>query len=121
MTQTAIALYEFFSSFGIPAFVEYTEPDGTPAPYITYELAEPDWKSRHPLHARVWYRSTSFTEIAQKVDEIRYAIGEGVSIKTESGAVYLWVDDNWTQFQPMEGDTTLKCAYLSLIIACYTN
>lgn len=121
MTQTAQALYAFFSSFGIPAFVEYTEPDNTPAPYITYELTEPDWRGRALFHARVWYRSTSFTEIAAKVDEIRAALGEGVSIATNSGAVYLWADDNWAQFQPMEGDPTLKCAYLSFISLAETN
>lgn len=121
MTQTAQALYAFFSSFTIPAFVEYTEPDGTPAPYVTYELVEPDWRGRTMLHARVWYRSTSFVEIAQKVDEIRDALGEGIGIPTNTGAVYLWADDNWAQFQPMEGDPTLKCAYLSLIIEAHTN
>lgn len=120
MTQTAQALYSFFSGFEIPAFVESTEPDGTPAPYITYELASPDWRENMAIHARVWYRSTSFAEIAAKVDEIGAAIGEGISIKTESGAVYLWRDENFAQFQPMAGDTTLKCAYLSLIIQANT-
>lgn len=121
MTQTAQALYAFFSSFNIPAYVEYTEPDNAPAPYITYELAEPDWRGRASIHARVWYRDTSFVAIAQKVDAISAAIGEGISISTDSGAVYLWRDDNWAQFQPMEGDPTLKCAYLSLIIQAHTN
>lgn len=122
MTQTATALYTFFSAFDIPAFVESTEPDGTPAPYITYELLNPDWRSNGaPIHARVWYRSTSFVEIAHKVDEIAAAIGEGISIKTNSGAVYLWRDENWAQFQPFEGDPTLKCAYLSLIIQANTD
>ena len=121
MTQTAQALYAFFSAFQIPAYVESTEPDGALPPYITYELTEPDWRGRASFHARVWYRSTSFSEIAAKVDEIRAALGEGVSIATESGAVYLWADDNWAQFQPMDGDPTLKCAYLSLIIQANTN
>lgn len=121
MTQTATALYTFFSSFGIPAYVEYTEPDNAPAPYITYELVDPDWLGQAPIHARIWYRDTSFTAIAGKVDEIKAALGPGVSIKTESGAVYLWPDDNFAQFQPMEGDPTLKCAFLSLIIQAITN
>lgn len=121
MTQTAQALYWFFNGFGIPAFVEYTEPDDEKPPYITYELAEPDWRGKSPIHARVWYRSTSFAGIAATVDAIRAALGEGVSIQTPSGAVYLWADDNWAQFQPMEGDPTLKCAYLSLIVQAATN
>ena len=121
MTQTAMALYAFFSGFGIPAYVEYTEPDNAPPPYITYELTEPEWGESLPLHARVWYRSTSFVEVAGTVDAISAAIGEGASLKTESGAVYLWKDNNWAQFQPMQGDPTLKCAYLSLMIQANTN
>ena len=121
MKQTAQALYAFFSSFTIPAFVEYTEPDNEPAPYITYELAEPEWRGQMPIHARVWYRSTNFVDIAEKVDEIGAAIGEGISIPTASGAVYLWKDTNWAQFQPMEGDPTLKCAYLTLIFEAHTD
>lgn len=121
MTQTATALYTFFSSFGIPSYVEYTEPDNAPAPYITYELVYPDWLGQAPIHARIWYRDTSFTAIAGKVDEIKAALGPGVSIKTESGAVYLWPDDNFAQIQPFDGDPTLKCAFLSLIIQAITN
>ena len=121
MTQTAQALYSFFRAFMIPAYVDSTEPDGALPPYITYELISPDWRANQtPIHARVWYRDTSFAAIAAKVDEIRAALGEGVSIATESGAVYLWADDNWAQIQPMEGDPTLKCAYLSLIMQANT-
>ena len=120
MTQTAIALYTFFSSFGIPAYVESTEPDNAPAPYITYELAEPDWRGSHALHARVWYRDTSFTAITAKVDEIREALGEGVGVTTDSGMICLFADDDFCQFIPMEGDPTLKSAYLSLILQAYT-
>ena len=121
MTQTTIALYTFFSSFGIPAFVEETIPDDVSAPYITYELAEPDWRGSSALHARVWYKDRSFVAVAQKVDEIRNALGEGVSIPTESGVVYLYADDNWAQFMPMAGDPKLKCAYLSFVLQAYTE
>lgn len=121
MTQTAQALYSFFNNFDIPAYVESTEPDDSPLPYITYELLEPDWRGKGMIHARVWYRSTSFVQIAEKVDEIRAFLGEGLSVRTDSGAVYLWADDNWAQFMPMEGDPTLKCAYLSLVIQAHTN
>ena len=121
MTQTAIALYTFFSAFGIPAFVENTEPDKTPAPYITYELAEPDWRGSHALHARIWYRSTSFTEICEKVDEIREALGEGISIPTHHRAASGSADDDWANFPPIHVYPTLKCAYLSLVMQAHTR
>ena len=42
MRDTAAALYTFFSSFGIPAYVEYNVPDNAALPYITYELRDPE-------------------------------------------------------------------------------
>ena len=54
MLDTAQALYRFFSSFGIPAFVENNVPDEMPVngqlvqvqpPYITYQLREPESKT----------------------------------------------------------------------------
>lgn len=119
MTQTAQALYSFFSSFGIPAYTEYSMPDEAAMPYITYELAEPYWKGKMAIHARIWYRRPSFTEVSAKVDEIREALGEGVSIQTNNGAVYLFPDDNFVQFMPQE-DPSIKCAYLSFIIHAET-
>ena len=54
MTNTAKALYQFFSGFGIPAYVEYAPPDNAQLPYITYQLIEPDWDDGGTFYARVW-------------------------------------------------------------------
>lgn len=121
MTDTAKALYQFFSSFGLPAFVEYNVPDDATLPYITYQLIEPRWQDLATMYARVWYRSASFTEINAKVDEIVQAIGEGVSLPTEHGAVYLSPGSPYRQYQPMEGDYTLKVVYINLIIHAITT
>lgn len=115
MTETAQALYLFFSAFNLPAYTEFSMPDDAVMPYITYELAEPHWKSRTMIHARVWFRSVSFVEISNVIDRIKAAIGEGISIPTDSGVVYLFPDDNFAQFMPQE-DPSIKCAYLSFIV-----
>ena len=120
MTQTAQALYAFFSSFSIPAYSENTEPDNAAPPYITYELVEPEWRENMSFHATLWYRDTSFAAISAKVDQIRDALGEGISIKTQSGAVYLWRDTHFAQIESMDGDPTLKRGYLSLIMQANT-
>ena len=121
------ALYGFFSAFGIPAWPEESVPlyDDTGAktalPYITVQLIAPDWRAdARPFYARVWYRDKSYDAICAKVDEIRAAIGEGVSIPTEHGAVYIAAADTFCQFQPYPGDTTLKCAYLSMTLSNHT-
>ena len=115
------ALERFFSGFSIPAYPEDNVPIRDPAtgektapPYLTVQLNAPSWHGAAPFYARLWYRSDSYEEICAKVDEIAAAIGEGVSLPTRHGAVYVYKDDNFCQFQPYPGDTTLKCAYLSM-------
>lgn len=121
MTNTAIALYQFFSGFGLEAFIENNVPEEAQLPYITYQLVEPDWLDSATIYARVWYRSTSFVAINAKVDEIRASIGEGTCLTTENGAVYLFKGSPFAQYMPMEGDDTLKVVYLNLIIHAITS
>lgn len=116
MTETAKALYQFFSGFTIPAYVEYSPPENAVLPYITYQVVEPDFGVTVPFYARVWYRGTSFEAINAKVDQIRSAIGRGAQVPTQNGAIWIYRDDQFAQNMPMEGDDTLKCVYLSMQI-----
>ena len=121
MTNTATALYQFFSGFGLDAYLEYDVPADAQLPYITYQLIEPDWDDSGTFYARVWYRSPRIDAINAKVDEIKNAIGEGVSIRAPGGAVYLTKGTPFVQFQPMEGDDMLKVAYLNFNIHAITT
>ena len=121
MTNTAKALYQFFSGFGLPAYVEYSPPEDAALPYITYQVVEPGWRESATLFARVWYRSTSYVDINAKIDQITAAVKEGVNIPTPGGAVYLAMGSPWGQNQPMEGDDTLKVVYLTFIINAITT
>lgn len=115
MNGTAKGLYQFWSGFGIPAYPEYAVPDDATLPYITYELAQPNWRDSSPYYARVWYRDTSYVDITQKVDEISSEIGEGKRIVLDDGYMYLFKDSTFIQFQPVEDEDNLKVAYLQLI------
>jgi hypothetical protein len=114
MRATATALYSFWSSFGIPAYVEGYVPDDAVEPYITYELKKPNWTSLTVTTTRVWYRDTSYIGITGKVDEIGERIGEGVLISCGEGFLQLFKDDEFVQFQPYEADDSVKVAYLSM-------
>lgn len=114
ITKIVTALYNFFSGFTIPAYAEDSVPDDATLPYITYQIAVPEWENPVTLYARVWYRSASFEGISAKVGEIDEAIGEGVCVPVEGGAVYLYKETPFTQFMPQTGDLTLKCMYLSM-------
>lgn len=118
MKDTAAALYGFFSSFGLPAYVENNVPDNAALPYITYELKEPEPGERASMTARVWYMDTGFAAITEKVDEIKEAVRYGASIPTDTGAVWIWPDNPFCQFQPPD-EPKIKIAYLLLIIGAY--
>ena len=121
MTQTAKALYKLWSSFGIPAYVEYHIPDDSALPYITYELTEPHWQGQAAIRARVWYRDDTYKNINAKCDEISQYIGDGLTIPTESGMIAVFKDQAFIQFQPYEDEMGVKVAYLSLILQAYTT
>jgi hypothetical protein len=123
MTEVAEALYSFFSSFEIPAYVEEIIPDDAQLPYITYRLVDPAWGEQVSLPARIWYKDTKLTSINAKSADIKQAIGQGKSIKTKSGFVTIFADTNFAQYQPYdsEGQSNVKVVYLSLILEAYTR
>ena len=130
MTDTAKALYAFFSGFGLPAFTEYDVPDEFPdehgvmqkvkPPYITYQVVEPDWMDSAPLYARIWFRDTGYVAINAVADAIKEAVGGGITLPTENGFVMLTKGTPFMQNMPMEGDDTLKVVYLLLSVMAFT-
>lgn len=116
MNGIAETLYAFWSSFGVPAYVEgYVPDDETSNLYITYSLIQPEWRTQGLHYARVWSRSTSYQQITQLLEEITYAIGEGRSFKLDNGFVVIFKDSQFIQFQQSD-DVDWKIAYISMII-----
>lgn len=89
----AQALQQFWSSFDLLAIDEqsaYDEGMELPSKYITYEVQMSDFGEPLQLSASVWYYSTSWMEITQKVNEIAESIGYGGKmIKVDGG--YVWI------------------------------
>lgn len=120
MRQTAKALYDFWSSFGIRAFPEDQLPDDLNSepielPYITYQIAKPDWRAQASTYAKVYFHDTSYEDITQTIDNIESRIGEGVMLPTDGGFLLLFKDNNFCQMTPT-GDPAVKMAYLSLVL-----
>lgn len=116
MRNTANALYEFFSGFGIPAYLQDTLPDNVQMPYITYELMEPEALSTAFFNASLWYKDTSLDAILRKADEIGETIGMGgIGLHTEDGVIRLYRGDKFVQIMSDPNPET-KRAYLSMII-----
>lgn len=122
MRNSALALYEFFSSFGIPAYVQNTIPDNAQMPYITYELVEPEPFSYSYMRANVWYRDTSYSAITAKCDQIKAAIGWGASLKTDNGFIALYRETG-TPFAQIMSDPNpeTKRVLLTMSVMCNTD
>lgn len=89
----AQALQQFWSSFNLLAIDEqsaYDEGMELPSKYITYEVQMSNFGEPLQLSASLWYYSTSWMEITQKVNEIAESIGYGGKmIKVDGG--YVWI------------------------------
>lgn len=119
MINTAQALYEFWSSFGLPAYTEGTIPDELVLPYITYSLVETEPLEAGTHYAKVYYRSTSNEALLRKVDDILATIGDkGCRINCQGGYVVLRKATPTVQLMDDE-NPELRFAYINLQINCY--
>lgn len=86
----AQSLNSFWNSFGIPAYDENTVPEEIEMPYITYEISTDSLGNTLSLAASLWYRTTSWTAINQKADEIAKDLEtERLPIQIDNG--YVWI------------------------------
>lgn len=85
------ALGRFWSSFGIPAYDQYTVPDEAEMPYITYSSSEAEFGYAVPLTASVWYQSYSWEDITLKTYEIFKKISPGGTLlNTDDGKIWIY-------------------------------
>lgn len=118
MTETARALYEFWSGFGIPAFSAGSVPVEQDLPYITYSLVETEPLEPSTHYAQVWYRSKSNAALLAKVDEIKQDLGDGVLIACDGGYISLRPITPFAQLM-VDVQPDVKYAYLNMQINCY--
>lgn len=124
MINTARALQEFWSGFGVPAYTADTvpdeQPDGTPTqpPYITYSLTESESLEAATHYAQVWFRGTGNQWILSKVDEIKAAIGDGVRIDCDGGCVVIRPSTPFVQLM-VDAVPENRYAYINMQINCY--
>lgn len=120
MEETSKAFYQFYNSFGIPAFVEYNVPSKSSLPYITYTLEKEDFLQNGLQQVRVWYKSTSFKEINIMVDKILNKIGDACRLPLKNGQIVIYKGSPLVQYQPSD-DESIKIAYINLEISYLFN
>jgi len=106
---TAEVLYNFWSSFGLPAYDENTVPDSAIVPYITYETSDDFFGEDRSLSAILWYRSPSWVAITEKEQEIAEYIGRGGRmLAVDGGALWIKRGRPWAQRMPETSDRMIR-------------
>lgn len=95
-------LNQFWNSFGVPAYDNYTVPDDAAFPRITYDVTVNDFGIPTSLFASIWDRNTSWGRITELAHEIDSRLSEGGQmVSYEDGA--LWIKKG-NPFQQRMGD-----------------
>ena len=119
----AVAIYQFWNSFGIKAYEENTvidaDEEGNPVeptfPYITYQLVTDSFDREVAATASLWYRGESWTAITAKTEEISAHIGLGGKIiKCDGGHIWIKRGQPFAQNMGDENDDLIKRKYLNL-------
>lgn len=97
------ALQKFWSSFGLPAYDQYTVPHDAKMPYITYSDSESDFGVPVAMTGSLWYRSQSWEAITLKAYDIAHAISLGGRvIPIDDGKLWIY---RGTPFMQRMADT----------------
>ena len=120
MYQAAVALKNFFSGFGIPAYTQDSVPEEVTLPYITYTLPAPEWNQKASLQALIWDRTKSNSRIIQLADRIAAELGDqGKKISFTGGYLVIHPETPLVQIQVDQTNPDYRYAYLNLSINSY--
>ena len=128
MTKAA-AIHAFWNGFGLKAFeenyVKDADEDGNPIepkmPYITYQLVTDSFDREVAATASIWYRSTGWTAINAKTEEIaRFIGGGGCLLDCDSGFIWLKRGTPFAQNMGDESDDLIKRKYINVTVEYMT-
>lgn len=110
------ALETFWSSFGLPAYDQYTVPGDAVLPYLTYEDVTDSIGTVVHMTASLWYRDRSWTAISQKAQEIADAITAmyPITLPLDTGRLYLTRGTPWAQRMIEPDDSGVRRVILNL-------
>lgn len=116
------ALYQFFKSFGIPAYAENLVPDDAVFPYLTYSLPMGNWYAQETsITANLYYYGTSEKPIALKARELSEKIGKGIGLKCDDGIV--WLSPGSPFIQPLKDEVSdsIRRRYINISVRWLTT
>lgn len=111
------AIYQFMSSFGIPAYAASSVPSDATFPYITYELSLGEFSETETnVPVNVWYRTKSEAKPNEKVREMFDRIGHGgITMPIDGGMIWIKRGRPWAQAVTVTGeDPDVKRRYVNV-------
>lgn len=114
------AYHAFLVSFGWPVYDENTVPDNATLPRMTYNLSVAEFGDPVAMSLSLWDRSTSWTTVTNKANEIYNTIGLGGKIIPFDGG-YIWVKRGQPFSQRMsDEDDSIRRIYINLEVEYLT-
>ena len=111
------ALNSFWNGFDLKAYDEYSVPDNINLPYITYEVSDSDFGDTLAQTASLWYRSSSWSEITAKEQEIsNYITRGGRMIQYDGGAMWIQKASPWAQRLDDPSDDMIRRIVLNVTV-----
>lgn len=109
------AINAFWESFGLPVYDENSVPSGAPFPYLTYDLVLDDFGTEVAMSASLWYRSTSWKDITEKLNEIEKYIGRGGrTLAFDDGVIWIKKASPFAQRMGDTSDDKVKRMFLNV-------
>lgn len=118
-----VALKQFFSGFGIPAYPSTAVPKDVIFPYLTYEVILSAFEDFPvSLTVNLWYFTTSESLPNAKARELSSAIGRGGKVLPCDGG-YIWLKRGspWCQSLTDETDVNIKRRYINMTVEYLTE
>lgn len=84
------AIHAFWSGFSLTAYDENSVDEKAVLPYITYSLSYDTFDNQVSMVADLWYQSTSWKAITNKMHEISEGITQGGKVLTTDNG-YIWI------------------------------
>lgn len=112
-----MSLHSFWSSFGLKAYDENSVPDNAQLPYLTYESSSDDFGNTLAQTASLWYRSSSWSDITSKEQEIADFITRGGRmIAYDGGSMWIQKASPWAQRLSEPSDEMIRRIVLNITI-----
>lgn len=108
------ALYEFYNSFGIPAYEENSVPEDAKLPYLTYEIMTADLDMDNvAISCQIYFKSNSLMKVNAITEKLYNALQGGKKLKCDTGYIVLYRGRPFAQNRP-SGDKTVKAKYINI-------